>query len=263
MKTRITAIAASLLLGGSLILVAATTVVAAGPSNAGPAGKGVCAAYAPAKSSAAPSASKGTGTVTLAGLKAFGDCEVNRRLTTLTDLSGKITASKVMTSSDKSALQAVINATNSGLTSLKATIDADTDLTALKADIAKIATDYRVYLVVVPQVNLINGADAVLAAQTKFADINTKLTAAIAAAKTAGKDTTAAQAALNAMNASVTAAAGLATPLPAQLLPLTPAQYNGGTAGPIITSARTALGHARDDLKSATASAKACRDALK
>jgi len=63
------------------------------------------------------------------------------------------------------------------------------------------------------------------------------------------------------MNASVTAAVGLASPLSAQLLPLTPAQYNVGTAGPILT-ARTALGQARDDLRSALADAKACRDAL-
>jgi hypothetical protein len=65
------------------------------------------------------------------------------------------------------------------------------------------------------------------------------------------------------MNAAVTAAVGLASPLPAALLPLTPAQYNGGTAGPILANARTALGKARDDLKAAVADAKACRDALK
>jgi hypothetical protein len=65
------------------------------------------------------------------------------------------------------------------------------------------------------------------------------------------------------MNASVTAAVGLATPLPAQLLPLTPAQYNGGTAGPVLNSARTALVQARNDLKSAIADAMACRNALK
>jgi hypothetical protein len=259
MKTRITAIAASLLLGTSLILAAATTVAAAGPATAGPAGKGVCAAYAP---SAQPSASKGSGVV-LTALKAFGDCEINRRFATLTDLSAKITASKVMTSSDKTALQGDISSTNSGLTSLKAKIDADTDIATVKTDITAIAANFRVYLLVVPQVQLINAADAVIAAQTKFGEINTKLTAAIATAHAAGKDTTAAQADLDAMNASVTTAAGLATPLPAQLLPLTPAQYNGGTAGPVLTAARTALGTARDDLKSAEASAKACRDALK
>ena len=90
--------------------------------------------------------------------------------------------------------------------------------------------------------------------------MNTNLAARIAAAKAAGKDTTAAQADLDAMNASVTAAVGLASPLPAALLPLTPAEYNGGTAGPILASARAALGTARDDLKTALADAQACRE---
>ncbi|HEX7490385.1 MAG TPA: hypothetical protein VF337_01635 [Candidatus Limnocylindrales bacterium] len=261
MKTRIAAIAAALLLGSSLILVSAATVAAAGPSMAGPGGKGVCAAYAPGKSSPDPSGARGTATLT--GLKAFGDCEINRRFATLTDLSSKITASKVITTSDKSTLQSEIGSTKAGLTSLKAGIDGDTDLTSLKADIQKIATEFRVYLLLAPQVHLVNGADAVLAAQTGFADINTRLAAAIAVAKTAGKDTTAAQTDLDAMNASVAAAAGLAGPLPAQLLPLTPAQYNGGTAGSTLANARTALVQARNDLKSAEASAKACRDALK
>jgi hypothetical protein len=252
MKSRITALVGSLALGGSLLFVSVGTAAAVTPS-AGPSGNGACATQAAAVKASA----------TVDTLRAFGDCEINRRFATLTDLSSKISASKVITSSDASALQAEISSTRSGLTSLKATIDADTDLKTLRADVEKIATDYRVYLLVVPQVNLVNGADGVLAAQTKFADINTKLTAAIAKAKAAGKETTAAQADLNAMNASVTAAAGLASPVPAALLPLTPAQYNGGTAGPIIKNARTALGQARDDLKSAVASAKACRDALK
>ena len=252
---RITALAAGLVLGGSMAFMAVSTVAATGPTNGGPAGKGVCAPQAQA------SASKGA--LGLAALKAFGDCEINRRLTTLTDVSAKITASKVITSSHAAALQSEISSTRSGLTSLKATIDADPVLATLKADVTRIATDYRVYVLVVPQANLVNGADAVLAAQAKVADINTKLTAAIAAAKAGGKDTTAAQTALDAMNASVTAAVGLATPLPAALLPLTPAQYNGGTAGPILGNARTALGTARPDLKNAVASAKACRDALK
>jgi hypothetical protein len=252
MKSRIIALVGSLALGGSLLFVSVGTAAAVTPP-AGPSGNGVCATQAAAVKTSA----------TVDTLRAFGDCEINRRFATLTDLSSKISASKVITSSDASALQAEISSTRSGLTSLKATIDAETDLKALRTDIEKIATDYRVYLLVVPQVNLVNGADGVLAAQPKFADINTKLTAAIAKAKAAGKETAAAQTDLNAMNASVTAAVGLAGPVPAALRPLTPAQYNGGTAGPIIKNARTALGQARDDLKSAVASAKACRDALK
>jgi hypothetical protein len=253
MRTRLAALVASLVLGGSLILVSAGSVAAVTtPSVSGPSGNGVCSTEMAAVKAGA----------SVEDLRAFGDCEINRRFETLSDLSTKITSSKVLTSSDAAALQSEISSTRSGLTSLKATIDSETNLLALRADIVKIATQFRVYLLVVPQVNLVNAADAVLYAQTKFATVNTNLSNRIAAAKAAGKDVTAAQADLDAMNAAVTAAVGLASPLPAQLLPLTPAEYNAGTAGPILTSARAALGSARNDLKSAIADAQACRSAL-
>jgi len=251
MKSRIVTLLASLAIGSSLVFVSAGSTAATSPP-AGPSGKGVCATEAAALKPAS-----------IDTLRAFGDCEINRRFTTLSDLSSRITASKAMTPSDASALQSEISSTRSGLSGLKATVDAETSMPVLKLDIVRIATDYRVYLLLLPQVNLVNAADAVTFAQAKFATINTNLTARIAAAAAAGKDTTAAQADLGAMNASVAAAVGLASPLPAQLLPLTPAQYNGGTAGPILSTARAALGRARDDLKSAIADAKACRDALK
>jgi hypothetical protein len=257
-KTKLTAFFAGVALAGSMLFASAGIATAAGPAagglpGAGPAGKDICATQAAAVKAGA----------TVDTLRAFGDCEINRRFTTMTALSAKVTGSKVLTSSDAAALQAEISSTTSGLTSLKAAIDSETNVAALKADIVKIATDYRVYLLVVRQVNLVNGADGVAAAQARFATVSTTLTTRIAAATAAGKDTAAAQADLDAMKASVTAAAGLAAPLPATLLALTPAQYNAGTAGPVMDSAKTALGHARDDLKSALASAKACREALK
>src|ERR1035437_5183148 len=137
MKSRLTALVASLVVGGSLVVVSAGIVSAVTPAT-GPAGKGVCATEAAAMRAGA----------TVATIRAFGDCEISRRFTTLTDLSAKITASKVMTSSDASALQSEIGSTRSGLTSLKTTIDAETDVTALKADVVKIATDSRVFLLV-------------------------------------------------------------------------------------------------------------------
>jgi hypothetical protein len=250
MKSRITALIAGLALGSSLLFASAGIATAASPF-AGLSGTGVCAAeFAALK------------TPSIAALRAFGDCEINRRFATLSDLSARIAASKVMTGSHAAALQAGITSTRSGLTDLKSTIDAETSIPALQLDIANIAANYRVYLLVVPQANLINAADGVLSAQTRFATVNANLAARIAAARADGKDTTAAQADLDAMNASVAAAVGLADPLAAQLLPLTPAQYDSGSGRPILTAARTALGHARDDLRSAIASARACRDAL-
>ena len=142
MKSRLTALVAGLALGGSLLFVSAGSVAAVTtPAQEGPSGKGVCATE-----SAAVKASDA-----VQDLRAFGDCEINRRFETLTDLSSKISSSKVITSSDAAALQSEISSTRAGLTSLKATIDAETNIAALKADIVKIATDYRVYLLVVPR----------------------------------------------------------------------------------------------------------------
>jgi hypothetical protein len=253
MKTRIPTLIAGLAIAGALAISSVATVTATAPLiPGGPAGRGVCATQFAAMK--AP--------VTVDALRAFGDCEIQRRFTTLSALTTRIAGSKALTSSDAAALTGEIGATKTGLTSLKATIDAETSIPALKAEVARIATDFRVYLLVAPQVNLVSGADGVVASQTVFTKIDTNLTARIAKAKAAGKDTTAAQADLDAMKAAVAQAVGLATPLPATLLPLTPAQYNAGTAGPVLNSARPALVQARDLLKSAAQDAKACRAAL-
>jgi hypothetical protein len=233
---------------------------------------GVVGATSPAPTTTTAAATKGPcrteaqaapGSSSLDTWRALGDCEITRRFATLDQLSAKVNGSKVLTSSDKPALASEISGTTTGLTSLKATVDAETKLTALKGEIHQIATDYRVYLLVAPQVHLVTAADGVLAAQTRFGAVNTKLQARSDAAKAAGKDVTAAQASLDAMNAAVAQAVSLASPLPAQLLPLTPSAYNGGTAGPLLKSARTSLEKARDELVSARADARAVVDALK
>ena len=259
MKARITSLVTGVALAATLVLGTAGVATAASPAPVapgapvgGPSGSGVCAVQLAAIKAGD----------TIADLRAFGDCEINRRFATLTATQAKVNASKFLTSSDAAALTGEISSTTAGLTSLKAKIDADTDVKVLRADIVKIATDYRVYLLVVPQAALTMAADAVVASQTKFSELNTDLVAAIAKAKAAGKDTAAAQSDLDAMNASVAAAVALAQPVPGAVLPLTPAQYNGGTAGPILKSSRTALGTARNDLQTALADAKACRAAL-
>jgi hypothetical protein len=251
-RIKVPSLLAGFALAGTLLLTTVGAAAAVTPPG-GPSGKSVCATQLAAVKAGA----------TVDTLRALGNCEIARRLTTLDALSAKVTASKRLSTADAATLQGVISSAKSGLAALKTAIDTETDLTALKADVAKVATDFRVYVLVARQVNLVNAADGVLAAQAKFATINTKLAERIATAKAAGKDTAAAETALAAMNTSVANAIALAQPLPAQLLALTPAQFNAGTAGPILDSARTKLGQARDQLKAAAASAKACRDALK
>jgi hypothetical protein len=59
------------------------------------------------------------------------------------------------------------------------------------------------------------------------------------------------------MNTAVTTATGDVAGLPAGLLALNPSEYNDGTAEPVLTAARTALGQARTQLISARADARA------
>ncbi len=242
------AVAGLLALSSVAVASAAQPVVAGGP-----AGAGQCASQAAAVKAGA----------SVDNLRVFGDCEIARRITTLDTLSSRISGSKVMTSAHAATLSGFVSSDKSGLTALKATIDSETDLTALKADVRKIATDYRVYVLLVPQVHLTNGADAVAASQVVFTKLNTNLAARIAKAKAAGKDTAAAQADLDAMNAAASQAQSLASPLAGNLLALTPAQWNAGTAAPVIKDARAKLAQARNLLQSARKDAQACRDALR
>jgi hypothetical protein len=239
---------AALVIAATLIGSAAAVAAAAGgPVSGGPAGNGTCAAQAGSARSAG----------SVAALRAFGDCEINRRLVTLTALSGAVGGSKGMTASDRAALRSQIATVRAGLTTLKGRIDGPSTIAALKLDIVAIASKFRVYVLFVPKVNLIRAADDVTALQPHFAAISADLAARIATAQGNGKDVTAAQAALADMNSKVAAAAALAGPIPARLLRLTPAQFDSGAASPILTSARTAILAAGADMKLAVTDAQA------
>ncbi|MGD0861574.1 MAG: hypothetical protein ABSA21_02285 [Candidatus Limnocylindrales bacterium] len=233
----------------ALVLTSSASVGAASPAPVvgGPSGQGVCAAQA--------RAARSNGTV--AALRAFGNCEIARRQATLTTLAAAVRGSKVLTASDRSALASMIAADSSGLATLKTAISGTVSLPTLKLEIVAIASKYRVYLLLGPQVYLTNAADGVLALQPALSGLAADLARRIAAAQASGADVTAAQAALDAMNSETAAAMSLASPVPGMLLPLTAADWNGGTAGPVIVRARSALVAAGADLRSAVSHARA------
>jgi hypothetical protein len=243
------AAAAVLVLPQASVSVAASAAPVAG----GPSGSSACSAQAAGASSAG----------TIAALRAFGDCEVGRRLTTLGQLTVSIDASRALTTAHKTTLAVQLGAASSGLAALKAVIDAGVSVAVIKTRVVAIATQFRVYDVVAPQVYLTNAADGVAAVAAQFEKISTELAGRISTAKSAGKDTTAAESALHAMTVAIATAAASASPLPARLLALTPAQFNAGTAGPELRSARASILSARDRLKSAVADAGAVLVALR
>ena len=90
-----------------------------------------------------------------------GDSEVYNRLSRLNDLTTRIESLKLLNQSEKdsfsSSLQNIINQ----LTALKADIDSTSSPATLKADIQSITKSFRVYLLVVPQTDIIVEADRV------------------------------------------------------------------------------------------------------
>ena len=217
----------------------AAASAATGPVSGGPAGAGTCASQATTARTAA----------SVVSLRAFGDCEIARRLTTLTKLSGVVAVAKGLTPAHAATLSSLISADRSGLTGLKTSIDAQTNRPALKLDVVQIVSKYRVYQLMGPQIRLVDAADGIVAIRPHFDGIASALADRIAGAKANGKDVSAAQADLAAMNTAAAAAATLAGPLPATLLALSPADFQSGAAQAALLSARTNLLKARDDLK--------------
>jgi hypothetical protein len=185
---------------------------------------------------------------TVPNYQALGDCQIDRRLATISTLQARVAASLTISANDKAALASELSSTAPGLTALRSTIDADTTLDELKADLPKIYTDYRVYVLVARQVSLVRAADGVAAADARLATTAGQLQAAIDTAKAAGKDTTKAEADLAAMNAALANAAAAVNGLSASILALTPAEWNAGTAGPALDAARAAIRTAQAQL---------------
>ena len=233
-------------------LSAADAGAASGPVSGGPSGVGLCAGKAAAAQTSP----------TVVTLKAFGDCEIARRQTTLAALSLAVKSSKGLTSADVSALDGAIGSASAELSTLKANLDSELALIAVKGTIAQIVSKVRVYLVVVPQVRLTIAADDVLTLQPHLTQLSATLADRVAAAKTAGRDVTAAQTALDAMNAALAKAESLAAPWPARLVALTPAAYTAGSGATVIDQARVALVSASAQLKIAVADGKAVLAAL-
>ncbi|HLY13964.1 MAG TPA: hypothetical protein VKR24_06405 [Candidatus Limnocylindrales bacterium] len=185
-------------------------------------------------------------------LRAAGDCEINRRFVTLDGLTYLVNHSDVLTADHKTDLltgggvnPASFEWEHAGLTTLKVSIDADTTIATLRTDIAKIAPDYRVYLLVVPKTHIVAAADGAAKVSAKFGPLATELQNLINQAKADGKDVTAAQAKLDDLNAKVGQANGLIAPVAGTVLPLSPADWNSGAAKPVFQAARTSLHQAR------------------
>ena len=237
-------------------LVAAGPVLAAGTPTRSGADRAAPAEELTGRLRCAEAWRAAKGEPTVAHWKAVGLCEVDRRLATIDRLRSAVETARALTDEHAAALVRILDRSAEGLRALRAEIEADTTLAELHEDIRSIYADFRIYVLVVRQVWLVTGADGVAAGGAALNETAADLAVLVAEAEAAGKDVTQATAHLAAMEAAIeealTGVAGVAD----DVLPLTPADWNAGTAGPVLREARQAIVDARANLRTALAEAR-------
>jgi hypothetical protein len=196
-------------------------------------------------------------------------CEgaIDRRLTSVGDLRGKVLSSTYLTAGNKAMLLGEIGAENDGLAALRVKIAGDTDRPTLVADCKSIVEHYRVYMLMIPQAHLMIVSDAAAAIGQKLTDLAARLQADIDKGKGAGKDTTDAQRDLHNLNVTISAGTAGAAPVDGLVnfaLPLDPSEYeadeqNVKTARTDIGTAHTNFVQARSDARQVVADLKALK----
>jgi hypothetical protein len=236
------AITASMLLGISLVPVAV---------NAAPV----------ATVTASPTITT-SNTDTLSTIIAKGNAAIAERLVTLNNLIGVINSTtNKLTPSDRAYLLSEVNGEISGLTNLKTQLDAETTVSAARADYLDIFTQYRVYLLVNPKVRMVKAADDQQATESKLTTLAGKLQTRIDEASKDGKNVTQVQTWLNDMETNTSNAKGISSTIETIVLTITPAQYD---ADPTILKGDLAqLQQAHSDNKAAYNYAKEIVSVLK
>lgn len=109
-----------------------------------------------------------------------GDAAIANRITALNTLSTKITARQTrLTSAQVSALQSDVTTNLNGLQALKSKLDAETDMTAARADVKSIYVTFRIYAVVLPRDYHLIWLDIAANTEAKLKDAQPKIEAAI------------------------------------------------------------------------------------
>lgn len=193
----------------------------------------------------------------LEAVQAWASHAVTQRERTISDLTTRVNGSQHLTSSDRSALLDVLEADGPALTQVGQTVAADTTCAQARADAKTIATDYRIYAVVAPQVHLVLATDNGLYAVSRLQNAVPTLQKAIADEQAAGKDVSAAQTALSDLQTQISAASQAFSAAGPAALALSPADWNANhdITAPVreqVKTGRTALRAGLKDLHTAT-----------
>jgi hypothetical protein len=227
---------------------------------------GTAPAYAGTTPSPTPSTSTGGGAAArtcsadrLAYVQARVDAAVKKRQVTIDRLTSALAARTHVTDAHRATLSGTYSADSSGLAAVDAKVQSDTTCGEAVADGRTVVTDYRVYLLLVPQTHLVAASDTGTYAAGQLAAVEPKAQAAIDAL-TDPQEKAAAQAKLDDLTAQVATATTALSGVADAMLALNPADIPAQLA--TIDGYRAKVASAHEDLRRAIADAKALKALL-
>jgi len=219
---------------------------------------------APAFAQTSTVTDRGTATnVDPANAKARCIQAIDARVDTLAKAQTRLDGASFVTEDHASSLGSIITSTASGLRALRDQIDTSQDPREVVALCKTIGPDYRVYLVVVPQVRLTAGADKIESTQGRIADLTAKFDEAADRAKEAGADVSAAVDLRNRAVQQFDEAIALVDGVADSVIAVTPASFNDGPGARTLEVARETVRTSAGQMKSAWETGQAAVQALK
>ena len=202
----------------------------------------------------------GSPSAILACIKSRAATAISNRETALRQMTTDINDSADITSSDKSTLLGQIQADESGLTALNATVQADTTAQQAWTDAQTIVTGYRVYLLEAPKVHLVIVADTEGTVESHISSVMPALQTAITDSTASAANKAKAQTAYNDCNSQLAAAESASSGIVSEVIDLLPSGYPGNQ--PTLVSARQSAETARQELGTCRTDINTIRSAL-
>jgi hypothetical protein len=203
---------------------------------------------------------------TISSLQAKGDQSATKVTNALTKLETRIQNMKKLSSATATTLTTELQTQLSTIASLKAKIDADTDISVLKTDLILLRGSIQITSVLDPQIRITGSADRISTISAQMATVENKLQTRITAAQAKGKDESAAQTSLGDIAAKLADANTQYAAAQSEVTPLAPVV--GDKAGiqadkATLKDAQLKIKIATQDLKDVRADISAIRTDLK
>lgn len=194
----------------------------------------------------AATSTKGGSDNRLGSVQDRGDRATQNRIDVLNALSTRVNNMKLLTANEKATLVAEINQTVSSMNTVQANLASATSSAAARAELQTVAPDYRVYMLVVPQVTLLSATERINSLIASLQTVQSKVQSRLSG--NASLSTNASiSASLSDMSAKLSDATSLSTAAQAEIVGLKP---DNGDAS-VRASNTAALKDARAKIKSA------------